>query len=134
MYVDVAGDRDVLHAVHARLTDLLAHSMIVGSTHWDHRAEVDAPLAGPEPRFFFAPAQIAKRTQEWGQAGLDARVGEAWDRYAGWVGSWIEFRHGAGPEAVEAAYLVLLDGRADPRLGFICTMADPAATDERSTT
>jgi hypothetical protein len=40
--------------------------MIVGGTHWDHRAEAPAgePLPGPAPTFFFAPSQIAKRTKE----------------------------------------------------------------------
>jgi hypothetical protein len=131
VFVDVAGDRDVLHAVHTRLGDQLAHSMTVGNTHWDHRAEASAPLPGPEPQFFFAPGQIAKRITEWGPDGLDARVSEAWGSYADWVDSWIELRHGAGPDAVGAAYLELLDGRADPRVGFICTMA-AAAADDRS--
>ncbi len=132
VYVDVAGDRDVLHAVHGRLADRLAHSMTVGSTHWDHRPEVHGDLSGPQPQFFFAPSQIAKRTEEWGQEGLDARLGEAWDRYADWVDSWIHFRHSVGPEAVEAVYRELLDGRADPRVGYICTLVADGATHGRS--
>lgn len=123
--VDVAGNRDVLHAVHARLGDLLGHSMAVGGTHWDHRPDHDlGGLAGPEPVFFFAPTQIAKRNKEWGRGELDDRIGEAWDRYATWVDGWIELRRSSGPAAVAAVYHELLGGRTDPRVGHVCSLVD----------
>src|SRR4051812_16965998 len=78
LYVDIAGNRDVQAAVHRRFQDRLAHSLIVGDTHWDHQPEATPALTGPQPTFFFAPTQIAKRTKEWGQADLDRRVGAAW--------------------------------------------------------
>ncbi len=99
VYVDVAGNLDVRAAVHARFAGRLGHSMIVGGTHWDHRADSDAPTVGPPPEFFFAPAQIAKRTKEWGQATLDDRVGEAWRRFSGWVDEWLTFERYDGPAA-----------------------------------
>ena len=123
VFVDVAGNADVRHAVHSRLGDLLGHSMAVGGTHWDHEAEA-APegLPGPEPTFFFAPTQIAKRTHEWGADEVDHCVGEAWDRYLAWVDGWIDLQHASGAEAVTAVYAELLAGRVDPRVGHICTL------------
>ena len=122
MYVDIAGNLDVRAAVHERYGDRLRYSMIVGDTHWDHEAEVHEPGVGPQPAFFFAPAQIAKRTKEWGKAMLDDRVGAAWERYSTWVDGWITFERCAGPEQVEAAYRALLDARVDPRTGYVCSM------------
>lgn len=126
-YVDLAGNAAVTRAVHERLGDALGHSMIVGGTHWDQPGDDSgASLPGPRPAFFFAPTQIAKRVEEWGQETMDARLGEAWDEYAAWCDSWIEFREFAGPDAVTAAYLELLEAGADPRVGYICTL-DPDA-------
>lgn len=123
VFVDVAGNADVRHGVHARLGDLLGHSMAVGGTHWDHEAaEVEGERPGPAPVFFFAPAQISKRAKEWGRAELDARVGAAWSRYADWADGWVDFQHAAGAEAVTAAYREQLAGHADPRHGQICSL------------
>ncbi len=96
--------------------------MVVGDTHWDHRADTTVLAGGPEPTFFFAPAQIAKRTKEWGRATLDERVGDAWRRYSTWVDGWLTFEHCDGPDRVEAAYRALLAGRVDPRIGYVCSL------------
>lgn len=123
VYVDIAGNRDVLHAVHTRLSGALGYSMTVGSTHWDHQAGVAAAeVPAPAPAFFFAPSQIAKRTREWGRDELDSRMGTAWDHYAGWAGGWVDFRHAQGADAVTAVYRGLLDGHPDPRAGHICSL------------
>lgn len=120
VYVDLAGNRDVQVAAHRQLGKRLAYSMIVGGTHWDHRAGTEEPLEGPEPQFFFAPTQIAKRAEDWGQAELDRRVGEAWRRFVGWTDGWLELRRAEGADAVEATYHEVLEGRSDPRVGHIC--------------
>jgi hypothetical protein len=122
VYVDVAGNLDVRAAVHTRYGDRLRHSMIVGGTHWDHEAAVQAPDAGPRAEFFFAPTQIARRAKEWGQAVLDERVSEAWHRYSAWVDGWLVVEECIGPERVEVAYRNLVDGRVDPRIGYVCNM------------
>lgn len=123
VFVDVAGDRDVVGAVHRRLDGLLGHSMIVGGTHWDHKASISpADIPAPAPTFFFAPTQISKRTKEWGRAGLDDRLGAAWHGFADWADSWLEFQPVRGAEALDATYHELLSGRVDPRAGFVCTL------------
>ncbi len=123
VYVDIAGNRDVLHAVHTHLDGVLDYSMTVGGTHWDHAAGAAmAKLPDPEPQFFFAPTQIAKRTKDWGTEQLDARVSSAWDRYVEWANTWVEFQLAQGSDEVTAAYLELLGGNADPRTGYICSL------------
>ncbi|MGZ6929642.1 MAG: DUF2855 family protein [Acidimicrobiia bacterium] len=127
VYVDVAGNLDVRHAVHAAYGDRLAHSMVVGGTHWDQETTTGATadLSGPAPEFFFAPNQIAKRAADWGRPELDRRIGAAWTTYSAWTDGWLELRTATGAAAVTAAYSELLGGALDPRTGFVCTL--PAA-------
>lgn len=124
-YVDVAGNPDVRRAVHTALIDRLTLSLTVGGTHWDRLAggPGDGPLPGPEPTFFFAPTRIAERTRDWGREGLDARMGEAWDRFTEWTAGWVEMRPATGVDEVIAVYRDLLAGRVDPRHGHVCSVA-----------
>ena len=130
--MDIAGNRDVVHGVHERLRDGLGHSLTVGASHWDHETEVapETELPGPAPEFFFAPAQIAKRTKEWGPGGVQERVGEAWIDFSDWTDEWLSVRHPSGPDEVIDAYRQLLAGGVDPRRGFVATMS--GRTDPRS--
>jgi len=121
-FVDIAGNADVRAAVHLAYGDRLAHSMLVGATHWDLPRAPAAELPGPEPSFFFAPDQIIKRTKEWGRTGLDDRANEAWRHFAEFSDGWIEIRHGSGPDAVQSAYLELVDGRSDPTVGHVLSL------------
>ncbi len=123
VFIDVSGDQRLVSAVHRRLADGLAHSMIVGDTHWDSPPPDDGdPRPGPAPAFLFAPSQITKRNREWGADVLAARMGEAWDRYAAWVAGWITLERATGPEAVIEVFRTHLAGRVDPRVGTICTL------------
>jgi hypothetical protein len=123
VYVDVAGRRDVTHAVHTRLGDGLRHSMVVGDTHWDDTTEAVGALPGPRPEFLFAPAQIAKRRTDWGRDGFETAVAAAWDTFSPWTDGWLSIRHAEGPVATEAVYRSVLDGRVDPRTADVCTLA-----------
>lgn len=125
VYIDVAGNRSVTFAVHERLGSRLAHSMIVGDTHWDDdAASAPAELPGPAPAFLFAPAQIAKRTEDWGAEELNARVADAWFRFTTWVPSWLVLEHRSGVEAVRDLYLDLLSNKIDPKVGYTCSIEE----------
>jgi Protein of unknown function (DUF2855) len=130
VYIDVAGRNDVTAAVHAHYGDHLRHSMIVGDTHWDDTSPRTGPLAGPSPAFLFAPDQIAKRRQEWGPEGYDARLATAWTGMVTSTDAWLEVRRAEGAAAIEAVYRDLLEGRIDPRVGHICSWgsAGPGGT------
>jgi hypothetical protein len=77
-------------------------------------------LAGPKPEFFFAPSQIGLRSKQWGKAGLDARVGEAWREFARWSDEWLEFTSTAGSSDVKGLFDRMSSGSVDPRRGHIC--------------
>ena len=124
VYIDIAGDGEVRSAVHRTYGDRLAYSMAVGATHWDQPSPSPAPeaLPGAAPVFFFAPDQVRKRAEDWGQAGLDDRVATAWRQYLDFCAGWVELQRGSGPDAVERTYVELLDGRTDPAIGHILSM------------
>jgi NADPH:quinone reductase-like Zn-dependent oxidoreductase len=123
VYVDMAGDAQVRGAVHSHFGEALAHSAVVGATHHDQMGEVPDSLPGPRPTFFFAPDRVAKRTTEWGRDGFESRLAEAWRPYLEWTAGWLEVIHGDGPEALERAYLELLDGRIDPAKAHVLSLA-----------
>ncbi len=78
VFVDIAGDAAVRARVHGHFNDALKYSCSVGATHWQEGAAAPQKLAGPEPQFFFAPGQIAKRIGEWGAATFGQKVAAAW--------------------------------------------------------
>ena len=64
VFVDMAGNPDVTSAIHHHFGDCLKASVAVGLTH--QQAGGPARLPGPQPAFFFAPDQMAKRDRDWG--------------------------------------------------------------------
>jgi len=122
-FVDFSGDGGVRGDVHGRFAEGLAHSAAVGMTHWERISAGSSKLPGPTPRFFFAPDRIKKRGADWGVAELETRVASAWPAFAEWTGDWLEVRHDQGPEAVERIYLEVVEGRTDPSVGHVLTLA-----------
>jgi hypothetical protein len=121
VYVDMAGDGKLLHAVHHHFGAQLKHSCIVGATHWENRA-TQHQLPGAKPQFFFAPTQVGKRTKDWGMPGLISRLGAGWLAFLPSVERWLEIRTGRGPEAVGAVYKEVLEGRQPPKLGHMLAL------------
>jgi NADPH:quinone reductase-like Zn-dependent oxidoreductase len=114
VYVDMAGDAELRAAIHGHYGEELAHSAVVGATHHDRMGQVPDGLPGPRPTFFFAPDRVTKRAGDWGADGLQQRMADAWRPYVAWACGWLEVVHGHGPDALQSAYLDLLDGRIDP--------------------
>lgn len=123
-YVDFAGNGSLRLQIHTRFTGL-RYSCSIGGTHVTQLAGAK-DLPGPRATLFFAPAQIKKRTTEWGGAELGKRLVMAWQAFAGRVhqpaAPWMTVEHHRGPSAVQAAYNQVLAGRGDPRLGHMLSM------------
>ncbi len=122
--VDMAGNAKVRAAIHQHFADNLAFSTSVGATHWEEGAGDSDPLPGPTPEFFFAPGQVAKRVEDWGADELQSRIDQAYRSMLEDSGHWLTVEHRLGPDGIEATYRDLLEGRADPSSGFICSMSD----------
>jgi hypothetical protein len=121
VFVDMAGDGELLHAVHHHFSDNLKHSCIVGATHWEQRA-TQHELSGPSPEFFFAPTQITKRRQDWGPGGIEKRFSDAWRAFLPSVNGWMKIVHSDGPAAVEGVYRETLEGKSSPELGHMLSL------------
>ena len=120
-FVDFAGNGEVRHAVHSHFEDDLRHSMAVGVTHWED-FEGGAELPGPAPKFFFAPTRVTKRSSEWGPAGLEERVAEAWGPFCEWCSGWLEVDRADGWDAVRDAYLDVLESRVPPNRATVLSV------------
>jgi len=118
VFVDMAGDTGVTSSVHRHLGDALRYSCSVGGTHWENLA-FGQEFPGPPPVLFFAPTHVAKRIADWGGAGLQQRTGDAWASFLPRVDRWITVERGSGREPIERVYRDTLEGRADPRRGYI---------------
>jgi hypothetical protein len=124
VYVDFAGSADLRRAIHTRFTKLKFSSSI-GGTHVDQLGG-GKDLPGPRATLFFAPAQIKKRSTDWGAAALGQRLVQAWQAFAAKVndpaGAWLVAEHHQGSAAVTAAYQQVLGGRGDPRKGHMLSL------------
>ncbi|MEM9852537.1 MAG: DUF2855 family protein, partial [Pseudomonadota bacterium] len=121
VYVDMAGDAGVKRALHTRLGDHLKHSSAVGLSHWDKFAP-PKDLPGPKPQFFFAPAQIAKRRENWGPGAVEAKIAEATARVGEDAQSWMTLREHRGLDAAVEVFGELVSGAADPTDGHVVTL------------
>ncbi len=121
-YADFSGDAAVRRAVHSHFGEELVHSMAVGVTHWEDFGGGGGELPGPTPTLFFAPTRVTKRAEDWGRAGLEQRVAEAWHPFCEWTSGWLEVLRGEGFDAVQSAYLDVLEGRVDPRTAHVISL------------
>ncbi len=121
-FVDIAGDGSLRHAVHSHFGDELAHSMVVGATHWEGLEPGEGELPGPAPAFFFAPDRVVKRSSDWGRVGLESAVAGAWHPFCEWTGGWLDVIRGEGFDAVRSAYLDVLEGDVRPKSAHVLSL------------
>jgi hypothetical protein len=124
IYVDFAGSAPFRKALHTHCKGL-TYSCSIGATHVsDMGGAKDVP--GPKATLFFAPAQIKKRSMDWGPQGLGQRLVQSWQAFVAQATNptspWLRVEQHRGPEAVQAAYLQVLGGRGDPRLGHMLAL------------
>ncbi len=121
VYVDMSNNPGVRAEVHEHYGDDLAHSSMIGFTHWEEEQE-EQELAGPRPQFFFAPAQAVTRSKDWGREEMQRRMREAWDPFVEHTADWLEIERSGGPEAVEKVYREVLEGESSPATGHVLSM------------
>ncbi len=124
IYIDFAGNAALRHAIHSRFAHL-TYSCAIGGTHVTQLGGAK-DLPGPRATLFFAPAQIKKRSADWGREGLGQRLVQAWQAFSSRVGQgpspWLLVQQHKGNEAVAAIYQQVLAGRGDPRTGHILSL------------
>jgi NADPH:quinone reductase-like Zn-dependent oxidoreductase len=124
--VDMAGNAKLRSTLHHHFGDQMKYSCSVGATHWEATDGGEAELPGVQPEFFFAPGQIAKRTKDWGPAGLQERIAASWVAFRNSTDAWLHIKRGYGRDAVEAVFNRTLDARISPAEGQIISLWDSA--------
>lgn len=124
VYVDFAGNAALRRAVHTHLSQL-RYSCSVGGTHVQSLGGAK-DLPGPRATLFFAPAQIKKRHADWGAQVFGQRLLAAWQQWVAQVSQpdqpWLVVHEHHGAQAVQAAYLGVLAGQGDPRVGHMLSL------------
>jgi Protein of unknown function (DUF2855) len=126
LYIDFAGDAAFRRAVHEHWRDKLAYSCSVGGTHHEALGS-GGGLPGPKPQLFFAPTQMQKRgappPQGLGRSAMLAQIDAAWDEFIARAmtsnSPWLTIEQRGGADAMRAAYLDTLQGRADASRGLM---------------
>ena len=119
--VDMAGNVNVLSALHHHYGDNMRHSCRIGATHHTEGGPIDE-LPGARPEFFFAPTHVKRRSEELGGAELMKRMGSAYVGFREFCDAWLRIEHSAGPDEVTQTYRSVLNGSSDPASGQIVTM------------
>jgi uncharacterized protein DUF2855 len=112
--VDLAGDAQVLTAIHGKFRAGLAHIALLG---WTHGAQPPPELTDPTPELFFTPAVEGATIEAEGEDAFFTRYHAAEDEFIDATESWLTVEAGSGPEAVAAVFRSLADG-THPANGF----------------
>jgi hypothetical protein len=123
VFVDMAGQGDVVAAVHARFGAKLKASVAVGVTHWDTKRFSNQQGPATPHTFFFAPAQIAKRDKDWGPGEALRRAQKAWLGLAQDLSGAMTVSREFGAVAAQSAFARLVAGAQSPKIGIIVSLS-----------
>ena len=119
--VDMAGNADVLVAMHEHFGDNMKHSCRIGLTHHDKRGDLP-DLPGARPEFFFAPSHVKTRSEEIGGRALMTQVGMAFVGFRRFCDDWLKVERSYGPDTINDVYQSVLNGKSDPASGQVLSL------------
>ena len=120
--IDMAGNPNVLAAVHQRLGDRITHSMLIGRSHHDAVPTVAVgPLPGATPQFFFAPTELDRLVQGWGAAEYRRRTTEATHEFIDASRAWMSIDERRGPDGPASAWASVHGGDVTPDVGVVAS-------------
>ena len=79
-------------------------------------------MPGPEPTFFFAPAHIARRDEQWGAGVMMQRAFSASASLAREMRGQVQIEERVGSDAVIEVWKALLDNRLPPQRAMILSL------------
>jgi len=120
--IDMAGNPNVLAAVHHRLGDRVQHSMMIGKSHHDAvPIAAGGSLPGAFPQFFFAPTELDRLIQGWGGAEYRRRTTEATHEFIDASRSWMTIEERRGPDGPASAWASIHAGDVPPNVGVVAS-------------
>ena len=120
VFVDFAGNAELIHAVHSALDNRLKYSSTVGATHVGAGFGRDTgDLPGPKPVLFFAPDHAMASIKELGPKAFGTAVAASWQRFIGETPDAVSVDQRSGLATAFQAFAAILKGEADPAVGIV---------------
>ena len=121
--VDMSGNQSILSTVHESLGDKMLKCITVGMTHWDKAGTAEEALVQAElqerTEFFFAPAHIQKRNNDWGKEGYNERTSIFMNARATQSLEWMQIKEVSGLDNFTQTYEEIVSGNINPNEGII---------------
>ncbi len=126
--IDMAGNPNVLAAVHQHLGDRIKHSMMIGKSHHDAvpaagTGQVGA-LPGAAPEFFFAPTALDRLVANWGGVEYRRRTAEATHEFIDASRTWMTLDERRGPDGPASAWASIYGTEVGPDVGVVASFRD----------
>ena len=115
--VDMSGDAELNARLKNHLGDSLKYTVRVGLTHWDV-ADGDSPNDATR-EFFFAPARIKKRMQDWGPTGFARATREFMAGAMRHANGWLQVDRLDGLDVLTRVYPDICAGNIAPDRGLV---------------
>lgn len=122
--VDMAGNGQILKALHYHFRDNMKYSCTVGATHWEQR-RLGEDLPGAVPTLFFAPDHAQRRIKDQGADGFQQSLELAWGDFMSAIGDGIEVIEARGRDAVAQTYAKVLAGEVSAASGYMLSLWPP---------
>ncbi len=120
--IDMAGNPNVLAAVHRRLGDRVKYSMMIGKSHHDAVPTAAAgAMPGASPQFFFAPTALDRLVAGWGAAEYRRRTTEASHEFIDASRAWMTIDERRGPDGPASAWASIYAGEVSPDVGVVAS-------------
>ena len=119
--VDMSGNTELLDKLQQHLGGNLTFCLNVGLTHWD---EAGSESAIPENKceFFFAPAHIQKRIQDWGSVGFEMKTAEFMLKTSKKSADWLVQEEHQGVSELAGLYADVCQGVLGPERGLVIVL------------
>jgi len=114
--VDFAGKTQLLEEMGTSLGDHLKHIALIGITDWK---STKGFRGVPKSEFFFAPTHLQAKYKEWGQQKASAMINQSLAGFIADSKKLIEISYVDDIERLRELYLEMLDGKVDPKIGYI---------------
>ena len=123
VYIDMAGNSEVLARIHQHLQDNMKSSQIVGVTHWESRGE-QQQLPGCKPTFFFTPKHIKKRSDELGATTFMEKAIMSAAGLSQQLKSLINMEFHYGSDSVQQLWQDMLNNKVSGQRGLMLSLQD----------
>ncbi len=120
-FVDMSGDGALLERLHHHFQDRMVESCRVGATHWE-AGGVPKDLPGATPQFFFAPAHMARRDEEWGPGVVFQKASMASVEMAKAIRDRMSMETIHGADSAAAVWRDMLDNKVSPNRGIVVSI------------